>query len=175
MKTNMNWVWHNLFYLFNSQLNFDAKNSSKALQRRYLRNKSLWWPFQTNHQLLSAIRNRTTYNCKVKHSQVLSGAHCPAAIFNSFTLLITFVESFKYNMVKQSKLHFWSSTDFLTEKGQNSLSQWSCIGGVYFHLCVHYQHQQQVQQRNNPHFSVIQRQNTLLRISYSLKFILLEA
>lgn len=67
-------------------------------------------------------------------------------------------------MVKQSKLHFWSSTeDFLTEKGQNCLSQWSCIGGVYFHLCMHYQHQYQVQQRNNPHFFVIQRQNTLLK------------
>lgn len=116
MKTDMNWVWHNLFYLFNSQLNFDAKNSSKALQRRYLRNKSLWWPFQTNHQLLSAIRNRTTYNCKVKHSQVLSGAHCPAAIFNSFTLLITFVESFKYNMVKKKQITLLEFHRFLDRK-----------------------------------------------------------
>lgn len=30
----------NLFHLFNSELNFDAKNWSKALQRRYFRNKS---------------------------------------------------------------------------------------------------------------------------------------
>lgn len=137
MKTDMNCVWDNLLYLFNSQLNIDAKNWSKALQRRYLRNKSLWWPFLTHHQLLSAMRNTTTYNCKVKHSQVLSGAYCPAAIFNSFRLLITFAEYFKYNMVKQSKLHFWSSTeDFLTEKGQNCLSQWSCIEGSIF-ICAY--------------------------------------
>lgn len=135
MKTDMNCVWDNLFYLFNSQLNFDAKNWSKALQRRYLRNKSLWWSFQTSHQLISAFRDTTTYNCKVKHSQVLSGAYCPAAIFNSFRALITFVKYFKYNMAKQSKLHFRSSTEAFFDRGQNCLSMWSCIEGSIF-ICA---------------------------------------
>jgi len=158
MKTDMNSVWDNLFYLFNSQLNFDAKNWSKALQRRYLRNKSLRWSFQTSHQLTPASRDTTTYNCKVKHSQVLSGAYCPAAIFNSYRALITFVEYFKYNMVKQSKLHFRSSTEVHLDRRRTKLPfQVVLYWGIYFQLCVHHEQQQQVHQRNNPHFSVIQR------------------
>lgn len=137
----MNCVWDNLFYLFNSQLKFDAKSWSKALQIRYLWNKSLWWSFQTSHRLVSTIRDTTTYNCKVKHSQVLSRAYCPAAIFISFRALI-FVEYFKYNMVKESKLHFWSSTEaFLDRKRTKSPFQVVLYWEIYFHLCVHYLHQ----------------------------------
>lgn len=63
-------------------------------------------------------------------------------------------------MVKQIKLHFWSSTeDFLTEKGQNCLSQWSFIeGSIFICACTI-----SISSRYSREITQRQRQNTLLR------------